>query len=275
MNDLDAAVAARWLDVFRDRYTLVQSRTGDVTVQAWRALGNVDAAAADTFAATAGAVVDAAHAQVSDLTVAYLAGEIAALAGDKPFPISEALAAAIAVAMSEAALRRGATTAEVYRRPVVTARTALARGRTWLEAMASGEADAHSYATTDVALAHRATAQLVMDDDERVVGYRRVLSGRSCVLCATASTQRYHTGQLLPIHAHCDCTTAPIVGDADPGRVINEPLVRALREKGGPEYWKAHGLEVDDDGIVRRADGAEVDVEVDHGTETAPTLTAA
>ena len=83
----------------------------------------------------------------------------------------------------------------------------------------------------------------------RFTAHRRVLTGRSCMFCATASTQRYRVDQLMPLHNHCDCAVAPIIGDADPGQIINHDLLGSLKKAGGSKYWKQRGLvDIDQDG---------------------------
>jgi hypothetical protein len=109
-------------------------------------------------------------------------------------------------------------------------------------------------AGTDVALAQREATVQAIDADERMVGYRRVLTGRSCAFCATASTQRYHRKQLMPLHSFCDCGVAPIFASSDPGQVINRPLLQSLKEAakqdGQKDYWAARHVTVDEDGTV-------------------------
>lgn len=80
----------------------------------------------------------------------------------------------------------------------------------------------------------------------RVIGYRRVLTGRSCVFCAAAATKVYRRGDLMPLHAHCDCGVAPIYGTGDPGKVVNRGVLLELKKRG-PEYWRQRGF-VDDAG---------------------------
>lgn len=127
---------------------------------------------------------------------------------------------------------RGVDPAEVFARPTVTARTAISDGHDFLQAMRLGRLRATELAQTNVMLTQRAATVAMQGTDKRVVGYRRVLTGDSCVLCATASTQRYHKGQLHPIHSHCDCGVAEIYGTADPGHVINSKLLEELKVKG-------------------------------------------
>jgi hypothetical protein len=267
---MSLADAQRLSLAYRRDYSALLERVDAAVVRAWRALANVDGDAAERFAAAAAALVAGFQAQAANLAALFVVFQIAALLDAPPgspprIPPGE---------LTDEALR-GVPGLEVYRRPVVAARSALARGEPWSAAMAAGEAAAAGYGRTDVALAQRHAARTVLDADQRVVGYRRVLTGRSCVLCATASTQRYRTDELLPIHTHCDCTVAPIVGTFDPGRVINRELLAELKDAGGSRYWQARGISVDEDGAIVDAAGDPVRVTVDHTTEAAPTLAAA
>jgi hypothetical protein len=93
-------------------------------------------------------------------------------------------------------------------------------------AVGDGERRVRSLALTDVELATTHTARERLADEPEVRFYRRVLTGaESCGLCIVASTQRYRKRDLLPIHPNCDCVVAPILGDQDPGRVINSSRV--------------------------------------------------
>lgn len=136
---------------------------------------------------------------------------------------------------------RGTDPAEVYLRPIIEVRTALAAGKKFAEAIQLGRQRAGVIAETDIILAQRAATREAVQADKRIVGYRRVLTGKSCILCATASTQRYRRGDLMPIHPRCDCATAPIFGSADPGHVINKGLLEQLKSRG-PSYWQERGF---------------------------------
>jgi hypothetical protein len=93
-------------------------------------------------------------------------------------------------------------------------------------AVGDGERRVRSLALTDLELAVTHTARELLADEPRVRFYRRVLTGaESCGLCIIASTQRYRKRDLLPIHPNCDCVVAPILGDQDPGQVINSTRV--------------------------------------------------
>jgi hypothetical protein len=112
---------------------------------------------------------------------------------------------------------------EVYRRPFAEV--------PWEDAVAQGLDRAESAAVTDVQMAMRQTAADVGARDDGIVGYERVLDGDACDLCQIASTQRYHSEDLLPIHNNCGCSVEPIVGE-DVGQVINPQLLRELKQQG-------------------------------------------
>ncbi len=237
------------------RYDTIRRQVATAIGLLWDRLGSV--ADLDPFATAAAALSAAAQSQ----TVALVAGYLAAYLDTAP------------VSVDAVEIRAGVDLADVYRRPGITARAALSGGQDFLDAMAKARVRAVSAATTDVALAHRAAATTLMGNDQRVVGYRRVLTGASCKLCATASTQRYRVDRLMPIHNHCDCRVAPIVGTEDPGHVINRRLLDRLKD-AGPDYWRDHGF-VDPDGnpVDPTEIGAVTDAVVREHGELGPVLT--
>lgn len=131
----------------------------------------------------------------------------------------------------------------------------------------------------------------------QIVGYRRVLTGKSCMFCAAASTQIYGlpglrreklndsnsvllangrrrrvipqarqygpASGLMPLHAHCDCSVAPVFIGWDPAYSLNAQVLSNLKSQG-KGYWKQRGF-VDNDGnpldptAVPDALGASVD----------------
>lgn len=143
---------------------------------------------------------------------------------------------------------RGVDPAEVYQRPYRSVWMALGDGKPLDEAVQAGEDRLTSIAATDVQLAKTRTAQAVLSHAERVVGYRRVPEGaQTCGLCLIAATQRYHSGELLPIHSGCDCGVEPIVGTRDPGRTIDEAGLAAVHRAIADRIGKsaADGRQVD------------------------------
>jgi len=160
---------------------------------------------------------------------------------------------------------RGVDPREVYSRAGPTVWTALSDGHALSAAAAMGLDRLLSMLMTDIQLAKTRSAQWRSSRDESVVGYRRVLTGsENCSLCTVASTQRYHRGDLLPIHPGCDCDIAEIRGDVDPGQVIDPDRLEDLHQRVRDEFGMADrgGREIDYRDILVR----------DHG-EYGPTLT--
>ena len=165
-------------------------------------------------------VVLGAQQRMAAMTAANLAQLRAAANGGPVIPV-----AVSAKLVSGAAVRAGTAPADVYSRPfhlLWRMLDELPREPGSIEkAITAGAGRAVSLALTDVQLAKQHTAQRVLDKDDHVVGYRRVLEGaHSCALCLVAATQRYHRDALLPMHPACDCSVAPIWDHADPGQTI-------------------------------------------------------
>lgn len=234
-------------------------------VAAWAARGGLGDEEARAFVQAVVPVVRGGQVAAARLAAAHIA-VLARVATGEAVPVS--------IPPGEVTDLRGTEPAEVYTRPVIHARAAVSEGASLVEALAAGAARAGQLALTDVILAQRAGATAAMRADRRIVGYRRVLSGQSCALCATASTQRYRVGDLLPIHDRCDCGVAPIIGTEDPGRVINRPLVDSLRraaeQTDDENYWHSRHIRVDADGTVRLPETA-----VHQHGELGPVLTRA
>ncbi len=200
-----------------DAVNRVRLSIGAQALARWRQVGNVDDAAALAFVQVVVPIIGSAQATAVAATRAYLGAAI----GEQ-----------VDVDVDRALATRGVDPAEVYRRPVVVARTALAEGRSWAEAMRLAGDRVVQLAETDVALAARDASRQVLQGSSRVVGYRRVTDGQACPLCNLAATQRYHVEQLMPIHGRCGCTVAPIVGAADPGRIIDRQALAKLKADG-------------------------------------------
>lgn len=210
--------------------------------RAWDTVAGVDDAALERFVANVVPIATATRAESARLAAGYLAANDAALG------VSADIAPVIPI------LRGGAPVEDVYARGILEARRRLGDGAALVDAMAAGRNRAASTARTDVMLTNRAAIDLHAPARPWVVGYRRVLTGKSCPLCATASTQRYRSANLAGIHVNCDCDVAEIYGRADPGRVVNQNLldnVKAAGEATGtPDYWNGPYM-IDEDGTVR------------------------
>lgn len=229
------------------RYNRLRVGAGLAVGAIWDRHAGLDDQAAAAFAEDAAQISLAAQTAAGHTVDGYLATIITFLTGEHATPVGIDPST-----FTGAAVRPGVTPLDVYLRAVIAARVAVSDGKSFADAMSIGRGRATSTAETDVALAQRAA--FTQAAGERVAGYRRVLTGKSCALCATASTQRYHRGELMPIHSHCDCGIAPIIGADDPGHVINRQLVtdlkHAARTTGNAEYWKTRHITVTDTGDV-------------------------
>lgn len=237
----------------------VRQRTAARTRQLFDNLGSWDEPDADRFAAVAAPVVAAGRNRASALTAAYLGLALGVPIGARDVD------------------PRGVDPGTVWRRPFVQLWAGLAAGQAFPAALGAASSRVDAMAQTDVQLAMSTTVRDTLadlpPDAPKVVGYMRVLTGESCGLCAVASTQRYHTGELLPIHDRCDCGVEPILeGERPSGRVINRDLLNRLKEQKVPtsDRAKAKHVRVDNDGNVVLP---QVQV-VEHG-ELGPVLTDA
>ena len=167
---------------------------------------------AQEFAEQAAPVVVGSQEAMATLTDAYLAMLLGDMLG--------ALLQVAGVTLPDNL--RGVPPEQVYQRPFVDIWRALADDVPLPEAVRRGGHRMQNLATTDLQLAKTHAVRQALAARPQVVGYRRVLTGsENCGLCVIASTQRYHRAELLPIHPGCDCAVAPLLGDQDPGQVIN------------------------------------------------------
>lgn len=183
----------------------------------WAGLGSYRDADIDRLIRIVVPRIQAGQLQVAQLTDAYLS-RLAGRAARGVDPRD----------VTGTAVRGGADPAEVYRRPAATTYTALAEGKNYNTAIDLGLARLVSIAATDLQLAMR------LQEQRSMAGlfpyYRRVITGRGCALCAIASTQRYHVGDLKPIHPGCHCTVAPGLANGDPGQVLNSGRLESIHD---------------------------------------------
>lgn len=210
----------------------IRRRVTRAIAQVWDSLDDYRDRDIARFIRQATPIVAGGQQQIATLTDAYLAQLAAANLGGRPRPRGIDPAAVTGVAV------RGIDPAEEYRRPGVTVRSALSAGAGMQDAVRRGRARALSLVATDLQLAKTHTARAALATDERVVGYRRVVSADPCELCRVASTQRYHRGELMPIHPGCSCGVAALYGDADPGQIIDS---QRADEDGAEPVVRQHG----------------------------------
>jgi hypothetical protein len=195
-----------------------------VITRAWGSLEQYRDEDIDWWVATVTPVVGGGLGQVAALTDAYLATVIGMMADSPATPIG----------IRSISVRdlRGVPADEVYRRAGETVWSELNRGADLADAVAKGLERAQQMAATDLQLAKTHTARDVLVADKRVTGYRRVLNGTSCKLCAVAATRIYATDQLQPGHVRCDCGLAPVIGDRDPALAMNKRHLADLKASG-------------------------------------------
>lgn len=191
-------------------------------VSLWDGLPDIDERRVARFSTAAAKATAPMRSVAADLS----AGMVAVLLDDTP----------------DIPLRAIAATAdpEVWRQPFLATWHALSEGHSYAAALLAGQGRAGTTARDEVTRTQRDTFT-ASDADDRIVGWRRVPSGKVCNWCATVATQRYHTADSAAFgHNNCSCTPIPIIGDRDPGRVLN----RGLQNVGDSPYVDEHGHSV-------------------------------
>lgn len=123
---------------------------------------------------------------------------------------------------------RGVPVDEVYRRPATTLYTALSEDKPMALAVEEGASRLASLISTDMQMAKVRQAQRSLDS-AGVTAFIRTLTGReNCALCTIASTQRYWTKDLSPIHPGCDCGVDVLPPRFDPEeQIVNAGLLES------------------------------------------------
>lgn len=194
----------------------VAAETAVLTV--WRSLPGYDRENVDEWLSRVLPVLDATKRRSVALTDTYLARAV----GRRPLRIDP-----VAVTGK---IRAGAAPEEVYERPFITLWGHLGEGGLWQDAQAVALRRAMTTAATDVQLSMRQAVAEIGREDRDIYGFERVPNPGSCELCMIASTQRYHSFDLMPIHDNCGCGVAPITEPT--GQVINRDLYRELKADG-------------------------------------------
>ena len=196
----------------------------------------------DRMAELLAPVAEAAQQNMAFVTEAYLSQSLDAYGAP--------VAPGPAVDVSSVALR-DVDARTLFARSGPTMWDGLKRGDSAEEAKRLGLQRVGKQMATNVQLAKTHTARSSLGRSDGVVGWRRVLNGpKNCALCVIASTQRYKRGDLAPIHPACDCSVTPIVGDKDPGWVIDpvtlESAHNAIKDQFGSNDGGARAINVRD-----------------------------
>lgn len=189
----------------------------------WDSLPHYRASAVEDMIEAITPRVTAGQLRIADLTRAYLAQCARELGWNVVLP---------PIDQDEIRGARGVDPRIVYRRPAVDVYTALAAGKPLPQAAAEGRLRLTQLIGGDMQLAKtHASRQSMRGYPEEGQFYRRVLTGReNCALCVVASTQRYHRGDLLPIHPGCDCGVQPLPPGLAVNQVIDEDLLEQVHQ---------------------------------------------
>lgn len=129
---------------------------------------------------------------------------------------------------------RGVDPKQVYRRPAVSAYTALSEGKPFEVAKSIGELRLMQLIGGDLQLTKRQTSNtnLQVMSGDGIQYYRRTLTGdENCALCVIASTQRYRIQRrLMPIHPGCDCGQEPLPKNQAWEQVIDPDTLEAAHD---------------------------------------------
>jgi hypothetical protein len=227
----------------QDQLLAIRDRTVTVMERLWARFGvDPSSDALDRFLAVAVQPLEGATAAAASAALAYMPTYVAAATGTAPRdPI---------VLEQRWVTPRGLASVEVLTKPFVSMRVALSEGKSLASARESGRQRLVQIAATDPMLAARAAGSAAMKAEPRIVGYRRVTDGNACSFCRLAATQRYGTEELMGLHVHCGCTVAPIVGEKDPGRVIDRNELRRLKADGVVDEISLRRYIADTDRVV-------------------------
>lgn len=179
--------------------------------------------------------VQAGQVQVAQITESYIA-RMALLAG---------VTTSVGVDAASITGYRGVDADIVYRRPAVAVYTALSKGETFEAATALGLRRLQSIVETDVQQAKNRQASRSVSGSG-FSGFRRTLTGpKNCAFCVIASTQRYYSGDLMPLHPGCGCSVEPITTRGSREQVIDPELLEStyisIEMKMGPDYTVDRG----------------------------------
>lgn len=235
-------------------------RVADAVARVWAGLSGYDEANVAEFVTAVTGIVPVGQQAMGTLVDAYMARMAATAPVGVPVEVVTGL--------------RDVPLEEQYRRPFLRLWHDMAPGADYQQLVAASGERAVTMAATDQQMAMVAATDHVLSAQPRIVGYRRVLTGKSCMFCAAASTRRYTRRDLMPLHSRCDCGIAPIIGHRDPGVVANEDLLSKLKD-AGPDYWKQRGFVAPDGTPIDPTDIPSDVAAIDHHTEIGPALQAA
>ena len=164
------------------------------------------------------------------------------------------------------AIRNGVPPSIVYSRPFKELWDSLSRGTPFDIAVENAANRLRQLAETDIQLVHTHTSREILSRHKTVKAFRRVPTGTfTCALCLVASTQRYKSFDLMPIHPGCDCRVAPVIDTQVTEQIIDKEFLEEIHKAIERQF----GLSARD---ARAIDYRKITLTRDHG-EYGPTLT--
>lgn len=226
----------------RAALALVRSRVVAYAAMAWTAQGSYRDADIERLVALIVPQVQAGQIQTASLTSAYIASIATLRLGRAVAPVPVDRAAILGV--------RGVDVGEVYRRPATAVHVALSEGKVFSVAAGLGALRLGQLVAMDMQMSQvrQASESYQRSGVER---FRRVLSsGKNCDLCIGAAKEQYWSGDRMPIHGGCACSTEPsdagsATGTFDVGPMADPETRIEVREHGeyGPTLVNAaHGF---------------------------------
>jgi hypothetical protein len=207
------------LPEYHARTARIRDVVGGQVAAVWSGLGAYRDANVDRFIRIAVPKVQAGQIATARLTAQYLGGPV--------------------LSRDEIVAVRPVAPSVEYRRPAVKLYTLLSQGLAFPDALSQATSLVSDLTSTDMQLALRAQSQRSLETQGHM-RYRRVLTGsENCARCAIAASNTYSSRDLLPIHAHCDCTVEPI-RDSSPhvdlsGLTLTGPRQQAVADGGSYE----------------------------------------
>lgn len=221
---------------------ITANTTGQTVANSFKDLGSWREEDIDRFIELVGPTVTDSKTRMANYVISYYQ-RIAGVDGHKLKNVSVK-----ATELTTEALRNGTLERSLWQRPFKEVWLSLSKGKDLDTAVADGARRAHNIATTEIQLAKRQAGLSVRKGNKNIVGYLRLLTGaENCGLCYLASTQRYHHGDLLPIHPGCDCGETPIFGNTDVGQIIDQQTLDATHEAVSQRFgeFDASGRQID------------------------------
>jgi hypothetical protein len=197
----------------QDQLAALRSTTADQLGRRWQALPAYTSDMEDRWVELAAPVVAAGQTRAAALQIAYLQRRLGvSLTFDRAAVLS---AAKIDISQ-----------------PFIALANALSGGADLDAAVESGRARAEGVGESAVQWASR-SANHAAGADQRIVGWTRTLDAGACEWCQVVATQRYNSAESASFgHLRCGCGVDPIIGENDPGQVLNEEHLAELRQSG-------------------------------------------